>query len=165
MIQLLFAMKEMRNDEGNGAEITSREFRKSMMAMGMIPPAIDVTTKVEDRIGQRIELLINDGQQPAIAPSNGPIQGFEHHAAAKDMLLEVVLDVSFGMYSPQVQNALVAELEFHVQRLEGIHRAIDIFDQGIEAVDSRRQEIDLHMQETNADTASGMHMDLSELFG
>lgn len=158
MLQLLFSMKEMRSDDGSGTEIKSHEFRKALMMQGMVPPGIDVSDEAEDRIRQRIELLINDGQTPAIRPSAGPIARYEDHRLAIELLKPVILDPSFDLYGAAVKQSLVVELDFHMQSLDGHHRMVNIFDEGVDAVQARNMEQELYAMELDPDLAVDTHM-------
>lgn len=150
-LQMLFSMKQMPADDGKGPEIKSREFRQALQKIGSLPAGVDFTVKAEDRIGARIDMLINDGVQPGVAPAGASPDdlrfNLEDHEMAMDMLKEVILDPGFPYYSPQVQAALKTEMLFHQNAASGVHRMADVFDDGIEALDRRRMEAELDIQE------------------
>jgi len=136
----------------------------------MAPPVMELENRAERRILWRIEQLIGDGQNPRIPPvgidprngqSTAPEQDMENHAVAIEMLKDRILDPSFRIYSAAVKQALMTELQFHIQRIAGVHP--DNFDQDIQEADARRAEAFLEAAELDPSTTEG-EMVLDGLF-
>ena len=142
MLQLLFQLRSMPSDDGQGFELKSRELRRAMRHMHINPPGMTIIDEEEQRILDRIGLLINDGQTPAIQKTamegGAPQLQMENHRKAIELLKTVVLDTSFEFYGPAVKKALMDELEFHDNAMNPEHP--DNFDDGIDRLDSLQSE-------------------------
>lgn len=143
MMQILFQLRQMPADDGTGFEVKSREFRRSLRLMNANPPGLDLVDKREQRIQFRIGLLINDGQNPAVASAmddGNPELRFEDHRLAIELLKEKILDPGYNFYGPKVKLALNAELEFHANFIGSSFPHPDRFDDDVEDEDAIRSE-------------------------
>lgn len=159
MLQMLMQMRSMARTDGGGPEVSSKEFRRSLSDMGYLPPGLDMADSDESLIAARIEGIINDGMQPGLPPAQDPRndpQRFQNHAAMVDQLRRVILDPrTFYSYSPQVQQALMMELEFHVNFTINQVAHPDNFDDAVERADSEQSERYFRAEE--ADLTSFRH--------
>jgi hypothetical protein len=123
---------------------------------------MELENRAERRILYRIEQLIGDGRTPQVLPvgldprtgqSTAPEMDQENHSLAIDMIKDRVLDPSFKIYSPQVQQGLMQELQFHINRLAGVHP--DNFDMDAMEIDARRAEAFLSAAELDPSTTEG----------
>lgn len=157
MLQLLFALRNMPADNGQGFELKGPELRRALSELNMNPPGLEIADEAEQRIRDRIALLINDGQRPAIEPARmGTELDWEDHALAIRLLKAEILKVTYRLYGPLVQRALTEELEFHVQRLSPPVPP-DLYDDSIERADALSQENFLKAHE---DDVTSMETDL-----
>lgn len=157
-VNMLLRLRSIPADDGNGFEIKSREFRRSLSLMGMSPRGLELADKRELRIKKRIRLLIGDGQTPQIPPAStgeAPFQRFEDHRIAAELLRDAILDDSFRMYGPDVQQALIGEFQFHSELLSGIQPPNNI-DDAVEAEDARAAEEALYGSELSEDLIGQM---------
>jgi len=166
----LWQMRASPTQDGTGFLMSDREFRNGLSKIRMAPPGMELENRAERRILWRIEQLIGDGQNPRIPPvgidprngqSTAPEQDMENHAVAIEMLKDRILDPSFRIYSAAVKQALMTELQFHIQRIAGVHP--DNFDQDIQEADARRAEAFLEAAELDPSTTEG-EMVLDGLF-
>ncbi len=156
MAQLLFGMRQLKGDDGNSPMLKERELRRALQMLNMNPPGLELVDEAEQRILWRIEMLINDGKQPAIPPAGAESareQVAEDHRKAVALLKEKVLGPGFQFYGPMVQQALLAEMKFHNQRMHGAMTGPDQFDDDIEAADAARMEREMDMMEQDFDFA------------
>ncbi len=158
MLQMLFQLRTMPADDGKSTSVSDSELRRSLRMMNMNPPGLELVDKVEQRINVRIGMLINDGQKPAIAPATletgGPLM-FEDHKKATELLKDAVLDPGFKFYSPEVQQALLLELQFHGELTTQGFRQPDKFDDDVEDDDAQRSERDLDFAEQDVSSFEG----------
>jgi hypothetical protein len=160
MASMLFSLRQLPGPDGKiGTELSSRELRAGLVKLNMLPPGIDLADKAESRIQTRINLLINDGQQPAVQPSDpANVRDrlvMEDHRVAVEMYKNIILDDSFLTYGPMVQKALYSQLEFHRQRL--MHGTADpnSFDDDITKFESNQMERFLSAAEADLETQEG----------
>jgi hypothetical protein len=141
LVNMLFQLRNMPGQDGvQGSEISSREFRTSLRALGLAPPGLESGARPEQRIQARINALINDGQTPAIQPANPGNDGdrlvMEDHKMALEMLRDVILPESFMMYARPVQQALMQEFKFHKDLTFGGSQHPNAFDNSLEMADA-----------------------------
>lgn len=153
MINLLFQLRQMQSTSGGSDinELSSREFRKALSELGMAPPSMNYMTEAEQRIAQRINLLIGDGYQPSIPPasaSDGRLI-LEDHRVAVAMLKDVVLHETFRLLGMPVQMALKAEMDFHRSYEQNMAQP-DRFDDDIDMQDARASENTLEAIENDS---------------
>lgn len=159
MLSVLMQLKQLPGPDGRpGTEVTRKEFRRSLQEMNYLPPGLDSADTPEARIQTRINLLINDGQSPAVPPSDPRNTRdrliMEDHKLALDMYRPVILDETFLTYSPQVQNALMQQLQFHRDRLAR-RQAPNDFDDDVDELISFQQEQFLSAAEADLLTQEG----------
>lgn len=161
ILQLLFTLRGMPDDDGKSALIKGREIRRALRMMNVNPPGVDIADEKEERIRSRIGLLINDGMEPAV-PHAGTGQApwliAEDHRDAVDILKEHILGPGFMHYSQKVQLALIGEMDFHRNLLagpDGNVRQPDKFDDDIEQDDAMRGERVLEAEENDMMTTTG----------
>lgn len=121
-LSMLFQLRQMPGPDGvQGTEISSREFRAALAKLNRLPRGLDLGDRASARIRTRINQLIGDTQRPAVPPSDpgnpNDRMVFENHRMAVEMYAEAILDDSFPMYAPPVQQALMMQLQFHRDRL------------------------------------------------
>lgn len=160
LAQILFDLRQMPGQDGvQGSAIPEREFRMGLAKLNLLPPGLEIFDKAEARIQTRINLLIGDGRNPAIQPSEPANPGdrliMERHNLAVEMLRDVILDDSFMEYSPQVQSALLKQFEFHFQRLPNKMEQPGQFDDDLEKMDSAQMEEYLAIAEADLDSPEG----------
>jgi hypothetical protein len=162
MFQMLLALRNQPVEAGEQRIVQVHELRRCLHTLGLAPPGLDLFDKRERRIAWRIAQLINDGQQPAIAPAgqrSDDMQGAEAHDLAVKMLQEVVLDPAFNLYAPPVRKALLAEMQFHVGRLPGVAASgalrVDAFDDDDLRMDARQAENALEAMENDPNSLAG----------
>ncbi len=160
LLQMLFTLKQLPGKDGKpGTELSNQELRQSIYELGLMPPGLDLFNKAEARIQTRINMLIGDGQKPAIEPSDpgNPSDRLkmEKHRLAFTMLQDVVLDDAFLSYGPQVQQALTMQLEFHHQFAFNTTQDPNDFDNDVEALESEQMEQFLSASEADLETAEG----------
>jgi hypothetical protein len=124
LAQILFNLRSIPGPDGvNGTELSSRELRDGLDALNLLPPGVDRSSKPESRIRDHILLLINDGNKPAVQPSDPANprdrMALEDHRTAADLYKEAILDESYSLYGPLVQSALMSQYLFHAGRLTG----------------------------------------------
>jgi hypothetical protein len=143
--QILFQMRQMPTQDG-GFEVESYEFRKALKLLDMSPPGLDDSNPEEQRIEERIAMLVNDGQMPGTPPAGAgdrvidAQQGVENHRLAVELLRRKILSSSFGMYGPNVQQALIAEMRFHHTFTYGAMQHPDAFDDDLADADAAAAE-------------------------
>lgn len=157
---ILFQLKEIPGQDGKpGTEITSEEFRRGLMELNLLPPGVDAASRPETRIRTRINLLINDGQNPAIRPADPSNPNdrmvLENHRLAIEMFKDVILDESWNAYGPNVQKALLMEAEFHRSLDFGAAEAPNNFDDDGEKLASFQLEEFLAAAEADLETSEG----------
>lgn len=160
LVNMLFQLRNMPGQDGvQGSEISSREFRTSLRALGLIPPGLEIANRPEQRIQARINALINDGVTPAVQPADPANLNdrlvLEDHKMALEMLRDVILPESFMAYSPQVQQALQQEFQFHKDLVFSGSQHPNAFADDIEQVDSQIIENYLTAAEADMDTQEG----------
>lgn len=141
MMQILFGLRKMPGDNDAPSAITTREMKRSLRMLGVAPPGIDIVDEEEMRIQDRIELLINDGEMPAVESAMSgqfPQLQAENHAKAIEMLKPVVLSTLFYKYGPEVKKALIEEMQYHQDQLAGNQPSR--FDDAVEEADALRAE-------------------------
>jgi hypothetical protein len=156
LLQLLFALRNMPADDGQGPELKSHEFRNALRKMGINIPGLDLHSKEVARNYDRIELLIGDGQTPQIPPASEekmPELAMEQHNLAISLLKEKMLDISFAFMSPQVRNALFEQIKFHRAMVDPTPP--DQFDDDIERADGQQQEAILKAGEDDLSAFEG----------
>jgi hypothetical protein len=168
MAQILFNLRQLPADDGQGALLKEPEFRRSLRMLGFDPPGLDIIDPKEERIGARLGMLINDGQRPAIPPINQDqvgqtVQRLEDHRMASNMTRDRVLAPEFVTYGPDVKSALLEELKFHHTMASGV--SPDQFDDSVETVDANQQERSLHAIENSMDTNDGQFSHFGSLLG
>lgn len=150
-VNMLMKLRNIPADDGQGFEIKSREFRRSLSMLGMAPKGIELGDKSEERILHRIRLLIGDGQRPMVAPAQadspaGKVQMLENHRMAVQLLKNAILHPMFLEYAAEVQSALMAEYSFHEQTQPGVVPPNN-FDDAVDVLDSRMAEQAFYGQE------------------
>ena len=162
LLNILFQLRQIPGPDGQtGTEISSREFRRTLQDMSLLPSGMDLGSKSEARIQTRINLLIGDGQRPSIQPSDpaGPPGGdrlvMEDHQLSVEMLKEAILDSSWETYSPDVQRSLLIQLEFHNNHLAGALGAPDQFDDDNEKLLSLQAKQHLDAAAADLSTTEG----------
>lgn len=161
MMQLMLRMKQLPSDDGQGFELKSREFRKGLRLLNFFPPGMSLGSRDEQRIADRIAMIIGDGNRPGIPPaslSSSPQQQYENHHLFIDMLRDIVLDPSFQFFGREVQAALMEELEFHKTMLNPPQP--DAFNDEILQEDAQRAESYLLADELDLTSNRG---DLAEV--
>lgn len=161
---ILYQLRQLQSQDGQGFMLKDREFRAGLMELNMAPPGMETENRAEQRIMFRIEQLIGDGVRPSAPPysilPNGsvsaPEQDYEDHRLAIDMLKDRILDPSFQMYSPIVRKGLMDELNYHIQRLGGVHP--DNFDMDVAEADARQAENFLEAAELDPYSQEGEMM-------
>lgn len=125
MLNLLYAMKQMPGDDGQGPEISSAEFRRALRMANYIPDGLETLDVEEQRIQQRLKMLFNDGQQPGFDPNDRQLHRllmFENHRKAVELIRKKILSPAFTdpkTTSRVVQNAFIDLLNFHMAAMEG----------------------------------------------
>lgn len=157
---LLFQLRKIPGQDGTpGTEISSREFRNALKKMNLLPEGIEVADKASARVQTRIDLLINDGQTPAIRPSDpkNPRDRMvmENHRLAIEMLKDVILDESWNTYGKAVQKALIDQIEFHRAHTFGAVEHPNNFDDDIEKQVSLQMENFLSAAAADLETPEG----------
>ena len=156
LAQILFNLRSMPADDGKGALLSEREFRRSLRMLNLAPPGLDVIDKEEERIQKRISMLIGNGQKPVIQGDQGrALQAMENHQLAIDLLRDTILDPRFGVYSQAVQLNLLDELEFHRQFTFGATTHPDQFDDDMDAAAAAQSERQVHAFENSLEDDSG----------
>ncbi len=151
LVQMLFEMRRLPNDENNRPMISAREFRRSMMHLGIAPPGIDMIDPMEDATMYRIMSLVGDTQQPAAKTfdefDENERDAFrsQDHRMAIDMLRLKIAEPAFEMYSGFVQKALNDELAAHIAALNPA--APNDFDDRAEVADAESGERHLYAVE------------------
>ncbi|MFM9966708.1 MAG: hypothetical protein ACKV2Q_36510 [Planctomycetaceae bacterium] len=168
MANILFQLRTMPAENGRQPELSSREFRRALRTLNLAPPGLDIVDKAEQRIMERIELLINDTQQPGYpvpgtigqdGKTSGEHLVFENHRLAIQLLRESILDPAYEFYGPPVQQALMGMLKFHMAQERG-GQAPDNFDDDIQRLDQMTQEQGLDVAEQDLGSFTGqMTMD------
>lgn len=161
LVNILFQLKQMPGSDGRpGTGLTEREFRRSLRAMNMLPPEIEMEDKAEARIQTRINQLIGDTQRPQIPPASldniNTEQVMEDHKTAMEMLRNTILDDSFKTYSPLVKKSLFEELEFHRSFTFGATEHPNAFDNSPEDLASVQSEEFLANSEYDLETPEGL---------
>lgn len=161
MLSMLLQLRQMPGQDGTqGSEVSSREFRQALRELDVLPKGLNLADKAENRILTRIALLINDGQQPAIRPSdpanyNDP-QVMEEHRLAVELLKEKILDPrAFPAYSQLVQQALLQQLEFHHKLTANAAEHPNAMDDQAEQYQSMQMENYLHAAEQDLLSSEG----------
>ena len=164
MANMAFQLYSMPSQEGRPPLINERELRRTLKALNLAPPHLDLLSKPEQRILTRIELIINDGvtpayQPPGIDPQTGMPRGaelqYEDHRLAVQLLLEYMLDPSFEIYSPQVRKTLSEMLDFHRMRASGGAKPPEVFDNEVERMDRIQMEQGLDIAEQDLGSFTG----------
>ena len=168
MLSLIQGLKQLPVEDGSGPILSNVEVRRSLQMLNLTPPGVDVYDKREQRIKYRVAQLIGDGVRPMAAPAgsgnpNEP-QQFEDHALAIKIIKDVILDPSFGLYSPQVQGVLMKEFEYHQQMMGGIHQSVDNFDDHAERQDAIQTENMLDAVSNDPTSLSGTFAPMSYSF-
>lgn len=158
MLGLITNLRQIVDE--HGPIISTQEVRRSLQMLNLAPPGVDLYDKTETRIYYRIGQLIGDGQTPQAAPAGtdpraSAIQQKEDHALAVKLLRDVVLDPSFAIYGPAVQQALTGELQFHENLLTGIHP--DNFDDATDRFDAQQADTMLHAMENDPTSLAGQY--------
>jgi len=160
MINILFQLKGLPGDDGVvGSFVKRGEFMRSLREANMLPPAIDTSSRAEARIQTRIDLLINDGVNPATDPADlenpTETQIMEDHRMAINMLQDVILDESFRVYGPKVRRALLQEIDYHLKQTHGATEHPDNVDDDLDKIDSMFTEEFLAAAEADLETLEG----------
>jgi hypothetical protein len=79
----------------------------------------------------------------------------EDHNVALDMLRDVILDETFKMYGPAVQQALMKEIQFHLSHRHGATEHPNNFDDDLDKMDSLFTESFLAAAEQDFNTSEG----------
>lgn len=156
-LSILFNLRTIPGADGKpGTEINSREFRNSLARLGLLPPGVELENKASNRIQTRINLLMGDGQKPGIPASISGRLRFEDHRLSMVMLKEVMLDdIVWGTLSPQVQQNLLDQLEFHQAFASETTEHPDTIDDDLDKVDSARAEQNMSLAESDLLTTEG----------
>lgn len=156
MMQLLFQLRGMPDDDNKGFVVKSRELVRSLEIMGFNPPGVSLVDEKEQRINDRLNLIINDGQKPGIpGPDQSPELRFENHTLAVELIKDKILDPAYKFFGPEVQIALLNELEYHTELLPMGFQHPSAFDDDVEDEDARLSERTGKAQEDDLSTSVG----------
>jgi len=160
LTSILFQLRQMPGEDGTmGSEVKSREFRRSLQKMNLLPPGIDMEDRASSRLQGRINQLIGDGQKPYMAPSDPRRTGdrleLENHRIAVEMLKDAILDDSYLTYSPAVRRGLLMQFRFHMDRTFNATEGPNNFDDDLEKFDSLQAENFLSTAEADLETLEG----------
>lgn len=146
MMNLLFSLRQVRGDH-QGPIITEAEFKRSLHAMNMSPPGLQIATEKDMRIAQRLSELFNDGQTPGkffTDPADMAVLMLEDPRELSDAIKNMLLDPGFrGSASVEVKGAFLKILkQIRNEGLVGDGGTGDRFDENLdlEAHDSRMME-------------------------
>jgi len=150
MAQLLFALKSMPADDGQGFELKSHEFRAALRKIGYAIPGLELHSREQERISDRIEWLMGDGQVPQVRDMGRqwPEMPLENHRLAIELLKDKMLDVSFRFLGPAVQQAMFDQIQFHRSMLDP-QNPPDQFDDDIDRAEGLMQETILNAGEND----------------
>ena len=160
LVSILFQLKQMPGEDGKpGSELSPGEFRQALHELNILPPGLNLGDRASSRIRTRINLLIGDGQKPAMKPSEpGDTRDrliMEDHTIAVRMLRDTMLDDAWETYGPQVQLALNRQIQFHRQFLANRAQHPDPFDNDISVLEERQTEAHLAAAEQDLETFEG----------
>ncbi len=156
----LLNMRQMIGDDKKPL-ISADEFKRGLMAIGMSPPGMELTSDEDDRIQQRVARLFGDGKKPGpftTSEIEKRLLRAENIEKLRDELVKRILDPGFlEVASPEVQAAFVKALEFVTEIRLGDPLANSGFDANDDAddFDARKQEEFFDAAEQQNDTLSG----------
>lgn len=161
MINLVFRLRTMPSVDGQRPELSSEEFRRSLHAMNMRPPGMQIMDPADQRIRYRIAMMINDTKTPGLrAPvlnkdgeDHAWEQMMENHQRVIELVTATMLDPAFQRYSNEVQFELMKTRKFHMERMNPSQP--NVFDNAIDVVDSAAQEEYLYNAELDPETLEG----------
>jgi len=166
MINMLLQLRSMPDDTRQTPIVSDAEFRRSLRMLDVAPPGIRIIDEEEERIRWRIARLIGDTQQPQAKPAGcgdkfvDAQQAMENHEEVLSQMRKAILAPQFDLYSPLVKKVLLAEINWHNDRLQGIVAPPNRFDDDIERLDSQRQERYMFDAYQNLDSDAGQFVPL-----
>jgi len=159
MLNMVMGLRQQLNDDGKTPMVSASELRQAMYDLNLNPPGLVMFDETEQRIRWRIDQLINDGVQPAIAPADQDRSGrqqIEDHRTAADMLRSAILDPPFVAYSQAVQRALIQEFQYHQYFVGNFSPTVSRFDDADAEFEQNQTEQRLWAAEADPETADGL---------
>lgn len=164
----LLTLRQMPGDDKKPL-IDANEFKRGMMAIGMSPPGVELTSDEDDRIRQRVLRLFGDGKKPGPFLNSNierTLLRSENITKLHDELVNKILDPGWmSISSPEVQKAFVEALKFVTEIKLGDPLANSGFDASDDAedFDARKQEEFFDAAEQRNDTADGQFQSVDGL--